>query len=299
MLQPLLHDLNYGAIPAELPSPYSGDLPSFIPQLVPRERFPWRMPPVVGITLTHFISEEGSFAGGLTTVERLRKWGVRDVVLVGTGQDPRLEKVWRNPQEFFRALHAAGITTVLGPSFSIYLDRPATERVVNRARNLRIFEQLNEFGCEAIPAVGFIDARDARHVAGWVASLALHTVFIDLQSADSEWPRVRSAIPVFVRESGIRRLVVNGVGQPDRIRELVGLATPARLTLTTSAPAFTARMGCDYFREHSGGLVKRLASIPPERVFWNLGRYVERVAVNGAEYYVCGSPQPLLLYAPN
>lgn len=293
----LLLELDDFSIPDELPAPYDGPLPPYIPQLIRRVEFPERLPPVVAITLGEFVSKNGSFAGGVNAVERLRAQGAKDVILVGTSLDPQLEAVWQRLEEFLSALRRAGIETVLGPAFSVYVGRPPIERVANRSRNFSMYNAIVRAGFKAVPAVGFVDAHDAEYAAGWIASRGLHTVVIDLQSAESKpsWELVRSALPVLVVSGRISRLVVNGVAHPDRVRELVELASPARLVLTNAGAAHTARLGQDYFRDARGLLVKRRTALPSERVFWNLAHYYHRVTSEPSERYVSLSVQPMML----
>lgn len=296
-LDPLLLALDDFSIPARLPTPYVGPLPPYIPQLVRRVEFPERLPAVVGITLGEFVSTNGSFAGGINAAERLRARGATDIVLVGTSLDPQLEIVWRRSQEFLIALRRAGIQTVLGPAFSVYVGRPPIERLANRSRNLSMYKMMVEEGFNAVPAVGFVDAPDSEHVAGWIASRSLHTVFVDLQSTESQrsWSLVRSALPLLVLLGGASRIIVNGVAHPDRVRELAGLISPAQLIITNAGAAHTARLGQDYFRDARGLLVKRKTAARSERVFWNLAHYYHRVSSEPSETYLPLSIQPMML----
>ncbi|MCC7365285.1 MAG: hypothetical protein IT303_13040 [Dehalococcoidia bacterium] len=293
----LLSDLDDFSVPTELPTPYLGPLPPYIPQLVRRVNFPERLPASVAITLGEFVAKSGSFRGGVNAVERLRARGAEEVILVGTSLDPQLEAAWQRPQQLLEGLGAAGIKTVLGPAFSLYTGRPPIERMANRARNLSMYARIIQGGFDAVPAVGFVDARDAEHVAGWIASRGLHTVFVDLQSAESRrsWAHVRAAIPLLVHRGGLARLVVNGIVHPDRIRELATLAKPADLVVTNAGAAHTARLGEDYFRDGRGLLVKRKTRERPERVFWNLAHYYHRVTAEPSETYLPLSMQPMML----
>lgn len=296
-LGPLLLDLDDFSIPDELPAPYDGPLPPYIPQLVRRVQFPERLPPAVAVTLGEFVSKNGSFVGGVNAVEQLRAQGAKDVMLVGTSLDPQLEAIWQRPDEFLSALRKVGIDTVLGPAFSAYVGRPPIERAANRSRNLSMYNTIVRSGFNAVPAVGFVDAHDAEYAAGWIASRRLHTVVVDLQSAESKrsWELVRSALPVLVVVGRISRIVVNGVAHPDRVRELVELARPASLIVTNAGAAHTARVGQDYFRDVRGLLVKRRTAAPSERVFWNLAHYYHRVTSEPSERYVSLSIQPMMI----
>jgi hypothetical protein len=292
----LLLELDDFSIPAELPAPYDGPLPSYIPQLIRRVEFPERLPPVVAVTLGEFVSKNGSFAGGLNAAQRLRVRGAKDIILVGTSLDRQLEAIWRQPDRFVSAVREAGIETVLGPAFSVYVGRPPIERTANRARSLEMYDMIARSGFNAIPAVGFVDAQDAAHAAGWITSRGLHTVFVDLQSAEStgSWEVVRSALPVLVVSGRLSRIVINGIAYPDRVRELVELVAPASLIVTNAGAAHTARLSLDYLRDVRGLLVKRRTAVSSERVFWNLAHYYHRVTSEPGERYVSLSVQPMM-----
>lgn len=293
----LLDQLNDFAIPDELPPVLIGNLSPYLPQLVSGVNFPRRMPRTVALTLGDFLSRGGvSYRGGVNVVERLRARGARDIVLVGTAPDQQLEAVWRRPDEFVLALKKADIELVLGPAFSIYVGRPPIERAANRSRNLAMYTVLADSAIRSVPAVGFVDPHDAASTARWIAKLGLHAVFIDLQSVDSKesWGVVRSALPVFVRVSSMSRIIVNGVGHPDRVSELVSLVSPAELVITNASAAQLARSRQDYF-ESQRGLVRRRSGARDEQIFSALSRFYHEAPSNPERRYIPLSVQPMML----
>src|SRR5690606_15364662 len=144
-LPALLNELDDFRIPSRFPQLPIIPLPGYVPQVEPASRLVSRMPRVVALTLSEFVSRHGrSYRGGIRKAQWLRSQGASTVVLVGTSSDQQLEAVWKTRSSFLDAVRLAGIDLVLGPAFSIYLNRPPLERVANRARSLAMCRYLNE-----------------------------------------------------------------------------------------------------------------------------------------------------------
>ena len=226
----------------------------------------------------------------------VRELGASAVILVGTSKDPQLEAVWKDPLAFVKALRKAEIDVVFGPAFSIYLGRLPIERLANRARNLRLFRCLSDAGIQTIPAVGFVDAVDATRVGEWVAACGLRSVFVDLQSADTpaHWNLVREALPALIAEgTSLKRIVINGVGQPARVIELARLTEPLDLVLTNQSAFQMAGSRHDYFFKGEK-LVKQPSSATPPQLFANLLRFYWDAAAGQDGGYLPLALQPRL-----
>ena len=186
---------------------------------------------------------------------------------------------------------------MLGPAFSIYVGRPPLERLANRSRNLDLYRCLNDAGIQAIPAVGFVDMADAAFVGGWLARYGLHSIFVDLQSADAaaSWNHVREALPALIeRATSLERIVINGVAQPARVIELARLTEPLELVLTNGNAFQLARSGYDYF-VRGEKLAKRRSAARPIQVFANLASFYGEAVTRRNKRYIPSSLQPLLV----
>lgn len=284
-LPAILDELDDFRLPDRLPQASEGELPPYIPQIEPNAYLLSKVPQVSALALSNFVSSQGkSYEAGINIARLLRKQGASTVALVGTSKDRQLEAVWKDPLVFINALRLARVDIVLGPAFSIYNGRPTLERLNSRSRNLSLYRCLSEAGIQTIPAVGFVDAVDAAHVGRWVADYRLRSIFVDLQSADdtSSWNQVREALPVLIaRATSLERMVINGVGHPDRVIEIAGLTKPLELVLTNASAFQLARSGRDYLFEGEK-LLKRRSSARRDRLFANLARFYGDAAARRA-----------------
>ena len=215
------------------------------------------------------------------------------MILVSTSLDGQLEAVWKKPFAFIEALRQAEVDIVLGPAFSIYSGRPPLERMANRSRNLELYQRLSEAGIQAIPAAGFVDARDAAFVGNWVARYGLRSIFVDLQSADApaSWDHVRESLPALIaRATSLDRIVINGVAQPDRVIELARLTEPTELVLTNGHAFHLARNGREYCLVDGRFTEQRTATHRAE-AFENLAHFYCEAAARRADRYVSRSVQ--------
>ena len=122
---------------------------------------------------------------------------------------------------------------------------------------------LNDAGIDSIPAVGFVDEVDARVVGNWLADFRLQSIFVDLQSADSNasWELVRSSLPAFMtRAQSIERIYVNGVAQPARVIELAQLTGPLEFILTNRPANHLSASERDFYFDGKQYINRRTAA---------------------------------------
>lgn len=294
----LLDQLADFGLPEHLPQAYAGPLPPYLPQMEPHTALLDSVPDAVALVLGDFVSPKGrSYRAGINRARLLRARGASVVVLVGTSFDPQLEAVWKEPFAFIDALNQAEVDIVLGPAFSIYVDRPTLERNANRSRSLDLYRLLTEAGVHVIPAVGFVDAVDAARVGDWVTGYGLRSIFIDLQSAGhrKNWDHAREALRVLIaRAHSLERVVINGVAHPDRVPELARLTKPLELVLTNGYALQLAGARRDYSVE-GGRFVMRRSEAPPAHLFANWASFYSGAATRRIERYIPLSLQPSLL----
>ncbi len=297
-LPAILDELNDFRLPDRLPQASAQALPPYVPQIEPHTPLLDRVPHTMALALSRFVSPGGSsYMAGIERVRMLRERGASVVVLVGTSKDPQLDAVWREPIAFINALRESGVDIVLGPAFSVYVGRPALERLWNRSRNIMLYKSLSEAGIQAIPAVGFVDAADAAFVGDWVGRYGLESIFIDLQSAGdlSSWDEVGHALPSLIaRATSLRRIVINGVSRPDRVIELSRLSESLELVLTNSSAFYLALGGLDYFANDER-LVRRPSGEPRTKLFSNLAHFYREAAARQTDRYLPLSVQPRML----
>lgn len=101
-------------------------------------------------------------------------------------------------------------------------------------------------------------------------------------------PRLLESAPI------LERIVVNGVGQPDRVLQLAYVIRPHTMVLTNGSAFQLARGGWDYFPRDER-LVKRRSLSKSEHIFINFAAYYSAVSKADTRRYNPLSLQPRLL----
>jgi hypothetical protein len=148
------------------------------------------------------------------------------VVIVSSFQkDCVLERAWDHRRPLVESLAIAGYDLVTVPNFSLWDDDPPLEHRYNIARSLRIFEMLVEAGVPTIPHVSWYLVR--RDLDEWIRELrrwsGLQAFSLDLQTLKTQesWGRgLRELHHLFEGIGQDWEVLVNGVAQPERIREV-------------------------------------------------------------------------------
>ncbi len=86
------------------------------------------------------------------------------VILRGVGSDPCLERYWefRNKDAVPEQMARLGLTLVIGPNFSHFLDVPGTERMSNRKRQLLCLQEMMRVGLLPVPHLNAVQPGDWR-----------------------------------------------------------------------------------------------------------------------------------------
>ena len=169
------------------------------------------------------------------------------VVLVGYGTDPLVEGFWTHRHELYELLAAKSFALVLAPNYSIYGNHPRTEHLLNMRRNLVIADELSAAGVPAVPNLYWWRAEDLRRAAAWAADVSPPAVAVNLQTfrQDADWRSM--ALPGMAYLAGeldpAVRVIVCGTVEPSRVRVLLRLFGPGRLTFIVQRPIQAARHG--------------------------------------------------------
>jgi hypothetical protein len=86
------------------------------------------------------------------------------VILRGIGNDHCLERYWeyRRKDDAAEQMARLGLTLVVGPNFSHFLDVPGTERVSNRKRQLLCLDEMMQAGLSPVPHLNAVQPGDWR-----------------------------------------------------------------------------------------------------------------------------------------
>jgi hypothetical protein len=199
-------------------------LPSYIPRVQVRAGFETPGCAAVAVPL-----DRVALSGRVRPAAEIRaalNLGAEAIVIVSSFQDDSvLERAWRHCRALVESFATAGYDLVTVPNFSLWDGDPPLEHRYNIARSLRMFEMLVEAGVPTIPHVSWhLLWRD---VDEWIGELrrwpGLQAFSLDLQTLETEedWAwGLRGLHRLFKGIGQDWEVLVNGVAQPERIREV-------------------------------------------------------------------------------
>jgi hypothetical protein len=199
-------------------------LPSYIPRVQPRRGFHASQCAAVAVPLDR-VGVSGRVKPS-AQVKAALSLPAEAIVIVSSFQDDSvLETAWRHRRALVESLAPAGYDLVTVPNFSVWKGDPPLEHRYNIARSLRMFEMLVEAGVPTIPHVSWYLLRP--DVDEWIGELrrwsGLPAFSLDAQTLDKEddWAwALRGLRRLFEGIGQDWDVLLNGVAQPDRIREV-------------------------------------------------------------------------------
>jgi len=144
------------------------------------------------------------------------------IIVNGYAEDTFLEKLW--PARFEVAASLAKLDCIFtAPDYSVFLQQPHAERLINIKRSLIFFELLQRFGARAIPTMHWTGLKDLQRWAHWINShLSIGVIALDLQMLTGYlWLLVLEQLRAFVAmlDRPIH-FVVTGPSTPARIGQV-------------------------------------------------------------------------------
>ncbi|MFC0429955.1 hypothetical protein [Kutzneria buriramensis] len=169
-------------------------------------------------------------------------------ILVGYGTDPLVEKYWsgRHRDGLMLSIAAQGWDLVLTSNYSMYLNQPRTEHLINYRRNLLIAAELADLGVPTAPCLYWARLEDLERYLDWVADTEPAQVAVNLQTFRDaeEWNEL--VVPGLAYLAGTlpadMPIWLVGASRPDRIRTL-GALFGERLHLVAQNALQYARRG--------------------------------------------------------
>lgn len=170
------------------------------------------------------------------------------VVLSGYGLDPLVEAYWtaRHRDGVIDALVSQQWDLILAPNYSMYLNQPRTEQLLNFRRNLLVAHELQAAGAAAAPCIYWARLEDLRRYLDWVMETDPAVLALNLQTfrTDSDWNEV--ALPGLSFLAGVLPTHIpiwaTGLGNPDRLAHIRALFG-GRLHVIGQNPLQYARHG--------------------------------------------------------
>jgi hypothetical protein len=154
-------------------------------------------------------------------------------------EDSVLEALWANRAAVNQMLARLGADLVLAPNYSVWVDHPRMEALIQQRRAFIHYHQLLEAGVTAVPDVGFsLFEPDGRLWAEWVNSqptLQAVSLFCGGRKIHaSRTAHVESVEDVALFHETVRpevAFILGGVHAPDRLRDYRAAAPGRRLTV--------------------------------------------------------------------
>jgi hypothetical protein len=259
-LEPWLEALNGLALDFQLapqpqfdPSITSGQaLPPFFPQLLNGLEVPSVLArePVIVVGIAKALTPRGRMSRRAiplpyATHSLRTQWGISEdtqLICIGNYLDPYLERLWKaqtshqGREEFWGALQALGLDAATSLNFSIYLDRPRMEHLVNIKRTWLTVQRMQETSSLIpIPHLQWATTQDLERQLEYAQAQGFHTLTLNLQMWKHQgWDTVAAGIPIIQEKAPELRLLITGVAGLKRLAELVEAFPNASFTNTTA-----------------------------------------------------------------
>lgn len=223
-------------------------LPPFLPQLLNGLEVPAMIArePAVAAGIAKALTPQGKVSRRAVPerygTQSLRaQWGIGEetfLLCMGNSLDPYLEKLWRaqGRENLWGRLQGLGFDAATSLNFSIYLDRPRLEHLVNIKRTWLTVKRMQETsGLIPIPHLQWGARLDLERQLAYAQSQGFHTLTLNLQMFKRQgWDTVLDGIAVIRERVPELRFLIAGVAGLKRLAELVELLPNACFTNTTA-----------------------------------------------------------------
>lgn len=237
----------------------SVSMPAFIPSVKrgSQKILQGNTPPIVAVSLSNIVSKKEL---SMPTGDIRSKFGIHPkskVLLLCYAKDGLIEKLWSRRKEVFKTIASLGFDIVTSVNYSVWLDHPHAERLINLKRNLITFQELQDLEIPAVPHIYWTGRKDLMRWRDWLANnKGVNMVAINLQTererGNAIWKQTLEDLKFFV--SILNRpihFLITGPSKPERIKQLQNILP--RFTLTNGACARRAASGY-LIKEDQGSL---------------------------------------------
>lgn len=231
----------------------SVSMPAFIPAVKrgSQKILQGNIPPIVAVSLSNIVSKKEL---SMPTGDIRSKFGIHPkskVLLLCYAKDGLIEKLWSRHKEVFKTIASLGFDIVTSVNYSVWLDHPHAERLINLKRNLITFQELQDLEIPAVPHIYWTGRKDLIRWRDWLASnKRVNMVAINLQTERERgnviWNQTLEDLKYLV--SILDRplhFLITGPSKPERVRQLLSIL-----------PTFTLTNGINARRAASGYLIK-------------------------------------------
>ena len=168
------------------------------------------------------------------------QWGIGEgttLLCIGNTLDGYLEELWRAQakENVWVRLQALGFTVATSLNFSIYLDRPRMEHLVNIKRTWLTVQRMQETSrLIPIPHLQWATPLDLERQLDYAQAQDFHILTLNLQMWKRQgWEAVAAGIPIIRERAPDLRLLITGVAGLKRMAEVAEALPHAFFTNTT------------------------------------------------------------------
>ena len=238
-LVPWLEVLNGLALDMPLAPQPQFDLPPFIPQVLNGLDVPSALTreAAVAVGIAKALTPRGNISRrampALYATHSLRsQWRIGEdtqLLCIGNYLDPYLERLWQaqmvpeGRENIWASLRALGFDAATSLNFSIYLDGPRMEHLVNIKRTWLTVQRMQETSSLIpIPHLQWATTQDLERQLDYAQEQGFHTLTLNLQMIKRQgWDTVAAGIPIIREKAPELRLLITGVAGLKRLAELV------------------------------------------------------------------------------
>lgn len=217
-------ELNLPSLPQFIPHGFSRSSNKYLRQT----NLPW-----IAVTLGKIINSKT-----LEVVPDVRSYiGVDNntrIFLLNYADDSLIERIWDNRNRVLPALAQTNVDLMTSIDYSVFLDQPHLESVVNIKRGFVTYDLLSEYGAKVMPHVYWRGNTSIKHISEWI-NINPHVTHIasyqGLRKSDEEWDEL--LVNLRYLKSLLRReviLVISGPSLPSRIAALLRVWPTAVIT---------------------------------------------------------------------
>ncbi|MDP2638078.1 MAG: DUF4417 domain-containing protein [Candidatus Levybacteria bacterium] len=241
------------------------------------------IPPFVAISLSNILSPKEL---SMPTSDIRSKFGIdprSKVLLLCYAKDGLIEKLWPRRKEVFKRIASLGFDLVTSVNYSIWLNHPHAERLINPKRSLITFQELQELGVPVVPHIYWTGKKDLVRWSDWLSNnKRVSTIAINLQTERERgnriWNQTVEDLSFFV--SLLNRplhFIITGPSKPERVRQL--LSVLPNFTLTNGSSTRKAASGYLIKEDHGSLRYEHNNEIPKNKILGRNIKFYEELMV--------------------
>jgi hypothetical protein len=224
------------------------ELPRFLPQILNGLEIPSMLArePVVVVGIAKALTPRGQVSRRALPLpygphDMRAQWGIGEdtrLLCIGNYLDGYLEKLWRAQarENVWGRLRSLGFDAATSLNFSIYLDRPRLEHLVNIKRSWLTVKRMQEMSrLIPIPHLQWATTLDLECQLDYARAQGFHTLTMNLQMFKRQgWETVAAGLPLIRERAPELRILVTGIASLKRMAELVEALPHVSFTNTTA-----------------------------------------------------------------